>query len=247
MAAENEDRRSYISSDDALLAAIMDEPLPDEARADSAFMAEHRSAVADVALLREQLDIIGRALAEPPAPAPEPAPVPVRQPSRVRRRVFAAAFGGLAVAAAASVLVGMGWLLTQTGSGDTASSGGDAAADSKEAASPASGTAFGSPHYLACARLVAEGDVIAVAPVPGTGQERITLSVTRFFQPAKSEDGEVTFVMEEDSVDKGEHILVGIPRDAASPDVWVVGEQDIAPERAWITASLPEARKLTCE
>jgi hypothetical protein len=54
-------------------------------------------------------------------------------------------------------------------------------------------------------------------------------------------------VMEEGTVLKGEHILVGIPRHAAAPDVWVVGEKDIALERAWITASLSEAGKLTCE
>ncbi|WP_328496345.1 hypothetical protein OHS59_29320 [Streptomyces sp. NBC_00414] len=56
---------------DALLAAITDEPLPEGARDDPAFMAEHRSAVADVALLREQLRIMGDTLAAE-SPAAEP-------------------------------------------------------------------------------------------------------------------------------------------------------------------------------
>ncbi|NUP22799.1 MAG: hypothetical protein HOZ81_43430 [Streptomyces sp.] len=244
------------------MAALTDEPLGDEARADAAFMAEHRSAAADVALLREQLEIIGHALAEPPAPlpvpepehAPAPTPVRVRRPSRVRHRIRTVALGSLAVAAAASVLVGMGWLLTHAGAGDTLSSdAGSGAADSKAAASPSAGEDFGSPNYLACSRLVAEGVVTAVEPVPGTDGtlERITLRVTRAYLPEKPKESDknqdkVTFEMEKDSVLKGEHILVGIPRDATTPDVWFIGEQDIAPERAWITASLAEARGRTC-
>jgi hypothetical protein len=51
------------SAADALLAAITDEPLPEGAHDDAEFMAEHRSATADVALLREQLRIMGDTLA----------------------------------------------------------------------------------------------------------------------------------------------------------------------------------------
>ncbi|MBQ0849022.1 hypothetical protein J8N05_12480 [Streptomyces sp. BH-SS-21] len=51
---------------DALLAALTDEPLPAGARDDPEFMAEHRSAVADVALLGEQLRIMGDTLADGP-------------------------------------------------------------------------------------------------------------------------------------------------------------------------------------
>ncbi|MFI7415194.1 hypothetical protein ACIBU0_41830 [Streptomyces sp. NPDC049627] len=253
MTAENEDRTGV----DALMAAITDEPLTDEARADAAFMTEHRAAAADVALLREQLGIIGRALGEPPAPAsaPAPEPAPVRRPSRVRRRAFTLAFGTLAVAAVASVVAGLGWLVAQAGDGGLASGGSADAASSKQD----SGAAFGSPRYLACARLVAEGDVTSVEPLPGTGQERITLSVTRFYRPEKPEkppksddekksgDEKVTFLMEQDTLHKGEHVLVGIPRHSAVPDVWFVGERDIAPERAWITAAPTDSRQPSCE
>ncbi|MER5938858.1 hypothetical protein ABT121_16225 [Streptomyces sp. NPDC001928] len=237
MTAENQGRGA-----DALMAAITGEPLSDEARADAAFMAEHDSAAADVALLREQLGIIGHALAEPPPPVPEP--LPVRQPSRVRRRFFTVALGGLAVAAAGSVLVGMGWLLTRTGGTEDAGASSADKADSQASA----GVAFGSPEYLACSRLVAEGRATSVEQLPGTASLRVTLDMTRYYLPDKGEQ-ELTFVVDENLVPglrKGDQVLIGIPRGAREPDFWAVGEQEIARERAWITASLPEARELTC-
>ncbi|TXS40371.1 hypothetical protein EAO75_35955 [Streptomyces sp. uw30] len=240
MTAENQGRGA-----DALMAAITGEPLSDEARADAAFMAEHDSAAADVALLREQLRIIGHALAEPPPPVPEPAPV--RRPSRARRRIRTVAFGSLAVAAAASVLAGMGWLVTQAGSGADS----DAGASSADKAAPsvqASGTDFGSPRYLACSRLVAEGRAASVEQVPGTASVRVTLDMTRYYKPDQGER-ELTFVVDENLVPglrEGDQVLIGIPRGDREPDFWAVGEQDIAPERAWITASLREGRELTC-
>ncbi|MEU5344956.1 hypothetical protein AB0H18_29705 [Streptomyces sp. NPDC020766] len=93
---------------DALLAALTDEPLPEGARDDAEFQAEHRSALADVALLREQLRMMGdtlaaetprteasgtetpvagggRSEAEPsPAPAPHRTPKPLRKPKSLR-------------------------------------------------------------------------------------------------------------------------------------------------------------------
>ncbi|MGW2945156.1 hypothetical protein ACWDAF_25905, partial [Streptomyces sp. NPDC001226] len=87
---------------DALMAAITGEPLPEAARADAEFMAGHRAAAADVALLREQLSAIGDVLAAPPAGAPSPvtarsrprAPRPAR-PVR-RGRALGIAVGSLA-------------------------------------------------------------------------------------------------------------------------------------------------------
>ncbi|MFV0135981.1 hypothetical protein ACLGIH_22680 [Streptomyces sp. HMX87] len=77
MAAEHEDRAV-----DALMAAITDQPLPPGDGPDPALPAEHRSATADVALLREQLKIIGNALADAaPGSAPEPAPAPKPAPA----------------------------------------------------------------------------------------------------------------------------------------------------------------------
>ncbi|MGP4010783.1 hypothetical protein [Streptomyces sp. 4N124] len=230
---------------DALMAALTDEPLTDEARADAAFMTEHESALADLALLREQLGAIGDALAAEPAKkrAEKPAPaVRLR-----RRRTLRVALGGLAVACGAALFVGAGWLVVQSGSGMDDSGSGAVAEDSaSDSSGKAESQSKSRARYLACARLVVEGTVTAVAPVPGTAQERVTLDVTRSYKPAKGED-EVVFVMDEDILNKGDHALIGLPRNAASPDMWAVGRKDMARERAWITRALPESRTLTCE
>jgi hypothetical protein len=46
---------------------------------------------------------------------------------------------------------------------------------------------------------------------------------------------------------KGDHVLVGIPRNSASPDIWSTREKDIAHDRAWILKALPQSRGLACE
>ncbi|WP_406257580.1 hypothetical protein [Streptomyces nigra] len=241
---------------DALMTAITGEPLPPGAHEDAAFLAEHRAAEADLAVLREQLGLIGHALAEPP-PAPEPAPaLPVRPSPRPRRRAFSLALGGLAVAAAASVMAGMGWLMSGGGTGAADSSGLDAGS-SAEKQSDAGGVAFGSARYLACSRLVAEGEATAVERLPGTTTLRITLSLTRVYLPevpdedakGSKPDEEQVFVVDENVVPgirAGDPVLVGVPRGVDQPDFWAVGERQIALERAMVTASLPEARELTC-
>ncbi|MFJ6928827.1 hypothetical protein ACIQUP_16180 [Streptomyces nigra] len=241
---------------DALMTAITGEPLPPGAHEDAAFLAEHRAAEADLAVLREQLGLIGHALAEPP-PTPEPAPaLPVRPSPRPRRRAFSLALGGLAVAAAASVMAGMGWLMSGGGTGAADSSGLDAGS-SAEKQSDAGGVAFGSARYLACSRLVAEGEATAVERLPGTTTLRITLSLTRVYLPevpdedakGSKPDEEQVFVVDENVVPgirAGDPVLVGVPRGADQPDFWAVGERQIALERAMVTASLPEARELTC-
>ncbi|MFD8813825.1 hypothetical protein ACFV23_20595, partial [Streptomyces sp. NPDC059627] len=98
MTAEHDDHERYDGRDeeetDALFAVLMDEPLTGGQRADPAFMAEHRAATADVALLREQLGIIGDTLAAPP-PRPEPRPRPA-----ARRRPWQHPGGGPARARA---------------------------------------------------------------------------------------------------------------------------------------------------
>lgn len=250
---------------DPLMAVITGEPLPDETRADAAFMAEHRSAEADVTLLREQLGLLGQALAGPapgslrepvPGPAaeavPKPAPVPFR-----RRRPFVLGVRAVGVACAVGMVSLLGWLAVQSGSSMDASDG-SAAADQKsggEALPDASGGSAqkgsagqSAPGYVACARLIVEGEVIAVDTVPGTAQDRIVLRVTRYLKPDRGR-AEVTFVMDHDVDPRlrvGDHALVGIPDGAAAPDIWSVGERDIARSRAWITEALPESRELAC-
>lgn len=238
---------------DALMAAITDEPLSEEARRDSAFMAEHRSASADLTLLREQLGIIGQALAEPP---PTPAPKPARVgPSRARVWVPKLALGSLAVAAAASVVAGLGWLIATGGpnamsSSDDSGSGASAQKSEADGAPDAdAGTRFGSPHYLACTRLVVEGTVTSVERLVDGVQLRITVDVIRYYKQDGQQPDKLTYVIEDTfarGLVKGDRVLFGVPKGDAVPDHWVVGEKQVAQERAWIQASLPESRKLTC-
>lgn len=232
---------------DPLMAVLTDEPLPDVARADAAFMAEHRSAAADVALLREQLGILGEALTQVPEVSEEPSKTPT-PPVRVRphrRRPFALALGAVGVAAAGAMVVGLGWLLGQAGGGVTETS--RAAADSAESDSSSAAGPLGSPAYLACARLVAEGEVTDTRPVPGTGEERVTLEVTHSYKPAQT-DTEVRFVIPTSAgLDEGEQVLVAIRRDSASPDFWLVGEAAIAGQRPLLIRTLPQAGATPCE
>ncbi|MEU5100187.1 hypothetical protein [Streptomyces sp. NPDC020996] len=250
--AANDGSESYDGHDgydgaDALMAAITGEDLPYAARADAAFLADHRRAEADVTLLRQQLRLIGETLAEPPAPAkiPAPAPAPVRPP-RTRRRVRAFAFGALAAAAVATVLTGMGWLVAQGGSGASSDARGGNAKAAPDAGSP-----LADPGYLACARVVAEGEVTGVEQLSaGAGQERIVLHVNRSYKPEKTKR-EITFLLDEGMVLKGLHkgdrVLVALPRHSATPDQVLVGERAIARERPALTRALSASREIACE
>ncbi|TQJ88185.1 hypothetical protein [Streptomyces sp. SLBN-31] len=244
MTAEHE-THGMADGADALMAAITGERPPDGA--DAAFLAEHRRAEADVALLREQLGLIGDALAAQPRPQRRPAAV--RAP-RDRRPVRRFAFAGLAVAAVTGVLSGMVWLLGQSGVGGGMSADSSSASGAKAADSAAPRSPFSSPGYLACAGLVAEGEVTRVEPVPGTAeQERITLRVTRSYKPEKGKR-ELSLLVDEEAVRKdlrkGDRVLVAVPRQAATADYVLVGEKDIARERPGLLSSLPESADLTC-
>ncbi|WP_371647298.1 hypothetical protein [Streptomyces mirabilis] len=237
---------------DALLAAITDEALPEGAGDDPEFLAEHRSAVADVALLREQLAVIGDALADR---AQEAKPVPVRAPrKRTRRpegaprnrgrRPLALVLGTLVAATVAAMVVGMGWILAHNGAGASDSSGAKAA----DSGTAGGGASLSAPGYLACARLVAEGTVAHVEPLPGTTENRITLHVDRYYKPEKGR-AEVVLVLDEQVAPRpreGERVLVAVQGDQATPTGWTTGDKAIADERAWIVKALPASRTLTC-
>ncbi len=233
---------------DALMAAITGEPLPPDAGADA--RGEHRSATADVALLREQLHLLGDALGEPVV---RERPTPAAPPPR--RRPFRLALGVLAVACAGVVVTGLGWLVVQSGSGASQDAASGSAAD-KSAVRPSSPSAgheaaavFGTPRYLACARLVAEGTVTAADPVPGAARHRITLRVTRAYAPEESTGTATTFVLDDTlaRLAPGDRVLVGVLRDRPTADTVITGDRNIATARARITASLPESRTLTCD
>ncbi|MEU6549952.1 hypothetical protein ABZ915_06615 [Streptomyces sp. NPDC046915] len=231
---------------DALLAVLADEPLPDEARADAAFMAEHRAAAADVALLRKQLGIIGDTLAGPtphPHPRPAPAPAPPRERWYRHPGVRTLSFGALVTAAVASAVLGLGWLVAAN-NGVSENSGGSASDKSAPSGSSARG-----PAHLACARLLVEGDITKVQPVRGTAEDRVTLRVTRSYIPAKGK-GEVSFRVERAVVPDsrpGQHVLAGIQKEATNPDLWITDPAGIARERAAITEALPASGAVACE
>ncbi|MFD8740367.1 hypothetical protein ACFV06_36385 [Streptomyces sp. NPDC059618] len=255
---------------DPLLAAITDEELPEGARYDVLFMAEHRAAAADLDALREQLVVIGDALADsggtegraggsrsvrgsvrPGGGGRSPASRrsgdgrPGRSPGRRSRLRVALAVGAgtLAAAAVASMVVGLGRLAAQggTNSADAKSAAG-AKADSGSRAS------LSAPGYIACSRLLVEGTVTGVTPVPGSTRDRVTLDVYHYYKPATGER-KVTFLMDRDVVPRlhrGEEALIGIQRHASTPDIWTTGEQAIARERSWIVKALPESVNARC-
>ncbi|MGA5549101.1 hypothetical protein [Streptomyces pseudogriseolus] len=245
---------------DALAAALFDEPPPEGAREDAAYLAARDAALADLAVLRVQLTLIGDALSgrveaapaagerpeETGAAGPRPARTTPATPLRRRSRYrpLKVALGGLAAAAAAGLVLGLGWLVSQNGgaTADSASRGG-AAADAKE---DTGAPAFGTPRYLACARLVAEGRVTGLEEVPGTGGvQRVTLRASRYYKG----DGPVTFLRddaEEVPLRPGDQVLVALSAGLAHPDRMAVGEVDIAPVRAGIVAALPASRAMRC-
>ncbi|MGA4841894.1 hypothetical protein [Streptomyces sp. G45] len=241
---------------DALMLALTGAPVPEAARDDPAFLAEHAAAVADVALLRERVRAVGDALARggdpaPPPPAPRPAR-PWRSPA-VRRRALLA----LAATLAAGLLGGTVWLGVRDGVG----TGGDDSGAGNGKAMPEAGDRpddRGGPRdrgqedqspegYVACARLIVEGTVASVEPLPGGVDNRVTLDVSRAYKPAKAPE-EVTFVLgahAESAPEAGDRVLIGIPQGEAEPDLWSTGKR-LARDRAWIEKALPRARGVEC-
>ncbi|MGC0409655.1 hypothetical protein RKD32_002521 [Streptomyces sp. SAI-195] len=233
---------------DALMAAITDEPLPPDAGPDA--RGAYRSASADVALLREQLHLLGDALGEP---VPQERPKAAAPPPR-HRRPFRLAVGVLAAACAGVLVTSLGWLVVQGGSGasDDAASGSAADKSVAQPDGPSAGqeaaVVFGTPRYLACARLVAEGTVTGVEAVPGARQHRVTLRVTSAYVPEGS-TGPTAFVLDDAlaTLRPGDRVLAGVLRDRPTADTVITGEGNIATARARVTASLPESRTLTCD
>ncbi|MFJ8491076.1 hypothetical protein ACIRBZ_22390 [Streptomyces sp. NPDC094038] len=234
---------------DALFAVLMDEPLTDGQRADAAFMAEHRAATADVALLRDQIGVIADTLGEP-RPQPQPQPQPRVRPAGRRRPwqhpgVRALGFAGALAAAFASAVFGLGWLVSNGADSKSAGSSADSAAGSTAGGAKES---LDGARFLACARLVVEGTVTGVHEVPHTGRERVTLKVTRAYKPAKpAAEVDVLFEADADSrIRQGALVLVAVRAGQQVPDRYAVGETRIAAERSWIVRDLPESRTLTC-
>ncbi|MEV1019223.1 hypothetical protein [Streptomyces sp. NPDC050264] len=225
--------------DRLLMLAVSGEPLPGDDT-------DAEAVAADVALLRDQVRGLGDALAarRDPEPVRPPAPVPVR-----RRRPLRLALGGLAAAGGLAVASVMVWAVVQSGGGPGADDGDSkAAADSGKAAG--SENADLSPEgFVACSRVIAEGTVVKVEQLPGTGRDRVTLRVTRYLKPESGGAKTLTFLMNHDvdpRLKTGDRPLITIPVGGAQPDNWSTGK-DSERLRAMVLEALPGSHAITCD
>ncbi|MGW6398968.1 hypothetical protein [Streptomyces sp. NPDC055134] len=257
--------------DRALMQALTGEPLPEEDAADPETVAAHAAAVADVALLAEQVRGIGDALAarakpeSPPAPqlvpapgGPAPASAPVKPlvpvsvfPMRPRPRPLVVAFKTLAAVCAAGMLGGLAWLAVDGGAGVSESASDKSAGDAKAGAKGKGGgeSADVTPEgFVACSRLIVEGTVVRVEPVPGAQRDTITLTATRYYKPAEGPE-KVTFRMDHDvdpRLKPGDRTLISIPKGEEYPDNWATKAGDRASLRDMVVNALPGSRALKC-
>ncbi|MGW6527473.1 hypothetical protein [Streptomyces venezuelae] len=235
---------------DALMTAITGEPVPDEALRDPGFAAAHEAAVADVALLRERLGAVGDALAsagsEPEAPKERA--VPLRPARGASRRYLTIALGAVAATVAAAMVGGLAWLAVDAGRSAGDSDKADTASGAKSRPEGNADADLSAEGFVACSRLIVEGTVTAVDPVPGGLQDRITVDVTRHLKPASGKPA-VTFPMDqavEPRLKKGDRVLITIDEGSAEPANWAVGkERDRL--RAMILKALPDSKKIKCD
>ncbi|MEW2269798.1 hypothetical protein GTY41_19865 [Streptomyces sp. SID685] len=251
---------------DALMAAITGEPLPEEARRDPAFLAEHRAAQADLAALRAGLERLATALDPPPAPrcsegargtarpatdGPHPstihAPQAMRRggggdsPSAPARPVPTAHPVRLARIALGSLGVAAALYLVAGIGWLGAHPGGGVSADGAgqggKAARPGEKAGGQDGRGPGCAVTVVEGTVTEVEP-QGTGH-RVTVAVVRSYEPARG-PAEVGFLLGGDArpaPHRGQHVLVEIGRGGREASRWTVGDTAVAAERARIEAA----------
>ncbi|MFI7315944.1 hypothetical protein [Streptomyces venezuelae] len=233
---------------DALMTAITDDPVPDEARDDPAFAAAHAAAVADVALLRERLGEVGDALAaDGPGAAPERV-VPLRPARQAPRRLFAVALGAVAATVAAAMVGGLAWLAVDAGQGAGDADKAGTASGAKSRPEENADADLSAEGFVACSRLIVEGTVTAVDPVPGGLQDRITVDVTRYLKPASGKPT-VTFPMDravDPRLKKGDRVLITIDEGSAEPADWAVGEERDR-LRTMILKALPASKKIKCD
>ncbi|MFJ5707885.1 hypothetical protein [Streptomyces sp. NPDC093105] len=151
---------------DPLAAALFPEDAPPGAGDDP----EVARALADVALIREQLGVLAGALTAEPVPT-----APVARPRR-RGRIVAWA---LAACGALGVLgTGGAWLAARPDGG--IDSGG-------------SNAKLSAGGIVACASDVAEGTVARVEPLGKEGELRVVLRVERRYKPGGEGSGELAF------------------------------------------------------
>ncbi|MCX4558063.1 hypothetical protein OHA02_17870 [Streptomyces phaeochromogenes] len=200
---------------DALMAALTDEPLPEDARDDAEFLAEHRSALADIALLRDQLRLMGDTLAtETPASEPQPltepqpptkpkslrTPKPLRTPRQLRepkpfrppkaagpsRPPWYRRYAGVALG---TLVVGAGTAMlggmVWLGVQGGGAGGSSDSSAAKEDSGAGDSSLYSPEMHLACSKVLVEGTVQSITPTDD-GNVRVVLKVKRYYRPEQS-------------------------------------------------------------
>ncbi|MYY12930.1 hypothetical protein GT204_29585 [Streptomyces sp. SID4919] len=190
--------------------------------------------------------------AAPRAPRPAPRRPPGRRDGRRIARRFAV--GVSALTCAAALAAGVSWLNETGGLGTSSES-------AKEVGEPAmqplpsdadrkgDGSGSLSPEgFVACSRLIFEGTVARVEPVPGAPRDRITLDVERHYKPDKG-PGRITLTMDRDidpRLTPGQRTLISVPKGEDHPDNWATGG-DMAELRELVVGALPGAKATGCD
>ncbi|MER7199588.1 hypothetical protein [Streptomyces sp. NPDC000188] len=157
----------------------------------------------------------------------------------------------LAAVCAVGMLGGLAWLAIDGGAGVSESASDKSAGDAKAGAKGKSGEEGGdvTPEgFVACSRLIVEGTVVRVEPVHGAERDTITLTVTRYYKPAKGPE-KVTFRMDHDvdpRLKPGDRTLISIPKGEQYPDNWATKAKDRASLRDMVVNALPGSRSLKC-
>ncbi|MBC9718095.1 hypothetical protein H9Y04_36745 [Streptomyces sp. TRM66268-LWL] len=258
--------------DDALMAAILGEHLPEGTGRD----AEYQAAVADLGQLRLALRDLGDELAAEPAAEPEAAPPPVirAKPVRVRtRRLFAVSVRVAVAACALALFGGLFWLGANNGIGGGADSGAAKGADfdapsgaddsddkggaaesqsrapDSESEAAQGEKAVGRAQQIACAKVLVEGEATKVV-VRRDGAVDVTVEVDRWYRPERSVAEHPTTTVRlparvASGIEVGELVLITVPihvEDAYDAEQGW-GVGDVRPE---LLAALPDARELDC-
>ncbi|WP_189986040.1 hypothetical protein [Streptomyces capoamus] len=132
--------------------------------------------------------------------------------------------------------------------GDSAKSAASAegGADGPDAAS--GGRPAEPERALACTRLLVEGTVTKVERDEGASGSRVTLAVTRSYEPAHG-PAEARLLLgagTRPAPRPGQHVLAGVGRDERYASLWAVGPARVSEARAWIMEALPASRTLSC-
>lgn len=192
----------------------------------------------------------------PPPPRPEPpAPRRVARPAERDGRRIARRFavGVSALTCVAALAAGVSWLNATGGLGassESAKAAGEPATRPlpSDADRKGDNASLGPEGFVACSRLIFEGTVTRVEPVPGVPRDRITLDVERHYKPDKG-PGRITVTMDHDvdpRLTPGQRTLISVPKGEDHPDNWATGE-DMAELRELVVGALPGAKAIECD